>query len=518
MGNIIPRSNIFWFAFLVGLFLLCAGCSNLESSQPPDLNTPSLQQSSTVEPQAQRTSTSSPVPEETGTDQLPEDTLTPTSISQINLGKSVEVVNGGIPGYGEWSPVEDRISFLRCNDGLSAFQLTLHNSPNFEPIVIFSNETACDSSVKFNHSWSPNGEIIVFSNLVSSAESVTWLTDLTRSWQFEEIALPVRYLTDFRWMDNNVFIEAGTGYGIAKFRNVTTATEMADVSYKGLLYKNNDKYLPIEIFEEFRHYVIAVSRYDIENPYRPNSKRHIVFPISSLNESSDFMDWRHRTQYMLVRVVEGDGIPQSSKLVFWNVDTGEIPLSIPDAVFGRVSPDGRWFAYMPYIFPENTSPVIECDPGEVEMKIMDLWDQQVKYSLPVKYGCNWDEYIPHQPKFSFSPDGTRLAYYQTKGTTSDTSNDSMVSILDLSSNKLVGSFNTDQLLWSPSGRFVILKGDESGYSLYDLSSGKSIILVTTSGKVWVSFNWSPSDLYIAIQNEVLGEPRKTIIIKNPLLE
>lgn len=509
------RYNILWFAFLVGLILLGAGCSNLESSQPPELNSPSLQQSSTVAPQVQSTSTSSPVSEETATDQLSEDILAPSSIPQIDLGKSIEVVNSGIPGYGEWSPVEDRISFLGCDDDSSAFQLTLHNSPSFDSHVLYSSETKCDPNSYYDFSWNPNGKYIVFANMESPEYATTWVSDLSKAWQFEEEAYSERWVTYLGWMNNNVFIEgsySGGGNSLRRFRNVVTSNDVGWCSYSGSSGKPNDKYFPVEVSVPSRHYVVAFSMYAKGDPFPPYSEGFEVFPISSMNISSDFMDWRNRTQYMLVRVIEEEEKSQASNLVFWNVDTGEIPITISDAVYGRVSSDGRWFVYMPFIFPENDSPYLKCETGETAIQIMDLWDQQVKYSLLVDYQCNWDEYLPYQPMFNFSPDGSRLAYHHTE------SNNEVIYVIDLSSNSPKSNFDANELSWSPSGRFVILRIGESDYSIYDLSSNKSSTLVKTSGDVRISFKWSPSETFIAVLKKNYQEPRETIIIKNPLLD
>lgn len=517
------RKFFLQLVLLTALLMLIVGCSEEESGQPSELITPSPYQSLSSTSQLKKTSTPIPAPTETIVVQNTEEPLWTTPETDYFLDDSIHVVMDKIPLIGEWSPIEDQIAFLGCDEE-SIYQLSLHKPPSFERVVIYSREMECEPNY-YDSSWRPDGSLIVFNNYFSSWTSETWVTDLYNYWPLVEDDQIDRFTSYKGWMDNNIFIEgsySGGGNWNVRFRDVVSSQDTGRASYEGSAFKSNDKYLPVVVSPPgVRVYTHALTRYAKYGPYSPFSEGYKSFPLISFTVNSEFMDWRNRTQYMLLRVVETDledRNPLSSRLVFWNVDTDDMPLSIPDSVYGRVSPDGRWLVYMPVLSSEFDMSLDECNPGNAELMIMDLWDQEVKTSFLADYSCDWPANIRFQPLFSFSPDGSKLAYFYTEKDKSNSPATTKVFVIDLINRNLISELNAIELSWSPNGQFVIVKGSESEYIMHDLYSGKSETLIKSSWEYGPQFLWSPSSVYIAIRRSIYTGPPETMIVKNPLLE
>lgn len=519
------------FAVLAAALFACAGCAG------PKMTTPSVPTQSSPQPPASPTSqalyTSTPrtTPSATASNSLPESTATPNSDSQFSFPGSIEIVLTEVAGRGDWSTVDDRFAILGCAENSPSYQLTLHDPPSFESQVLYSKEIDCDPLVSHDFSWSPDGKLIVFNGPYEGLQSISdysqsWVTDLDTAGAFEVADQLGRFVTYLGWMDSTTLITSsysGGGNSLVRFRDIANSVETGSSYIYGPIYTPNDSYLPVAIDRGFGAlHLVALSRFAQGDLFTPFAGATTQFPLYSTTISSEFMDWRARTQFMLVRIVTFDAedrAPQASTLVFWEVDTGDMPLSVPNAVYGRVSPDGRWFAYMQAPPNSSESQFGDCEPGETELNIMDLWVQQVKATLLVDFSCDFfsSTSLPFEPLFAFSPDGSKLAYIHTSHGDDGPAGAKSVYVIGMPDPVPITTFDADELSWSPSGRFAIVKLTGNEYVLHDLSTGESATFIPEIGQSSFQFEWAPSETYVAVLRRAPSGSQYSTVVANPLL-
>jgi hypothetical protein len=457
----------------------------------------------------------------------------PTPELEFKLAEGIDSLLEMSSGVGAWSPTDDRIAYLGCDSLREVVSLTVHQPPEFTPEEVFIQEIPCAEN-SLDLTWRPDGEWIVFTGANEKLRglyeySQTWVSDLQNSWLLRESDDGTRFTHYSGWMSGNVLIiwsYAGGGHQILQFVDVVNGRGTGGAFYLGYEFAENDTYLPIG-FEvtPLVYRVVALKssgHFNFIDYFNNGQLDGKIFPLDDQNNITYFLDWRGDTNLMLVLQQQYD--PEtfdclSEELVFWDVDRDEIVIQIPNGEYGKISPDGRWLAYLisrQASSSEEPRSLAYCSYESVvpELRIMDLWTQDDVASFPVEVTCDAAiDWSFAKGEFAFSPDGSKIAIITESTTDNEIEN---IRIVTLDTFEDIGEFEGSLFHWSPEGSSFIYRNAEGQYEIVDLVAGESVQLIESAGEFFMRFEWSLRGEYLAISLFGPVEDQNLLVVRNPL--
>lgn len=209
--------------------------------------------------------------------------------------------------------------------------------------------------------------------------------------------------------------------------------------------------------------------------------------------NSSFQDWLPKTNKMLVMVgergvMEDDeefyNLPPMSDLQLWDVATDELTLLVPDGLYGRFSPDGR---YLASVIPNESGPTMQLRQEPFDQILLEAPTRAV--------GHSWSSFLPF---FSFSPDSHYLAFF----TTADSSHSAPthLAVLDLENKIILWSLPvpSGDLFWSPDSTHLLYRANDGNLTLLNVENGRTTPLTFDGGQLVRDPQWSYDGRYLSV--------------------
>lgn len=219
--------------------------------------------------------------------------------------------------------------------------------------------------------------------------------------------------------------------------------------------------------------------------------------------NSTMMDWLPQANEMLVRTWDKgldliENAPVTTHLQSWRVDTNVLTLLVPDAVYGRFSPDGHYLVYL--TLTNNTAHVHLLDriTGEIVLTQPEAVTRYIDGATP---------------SFVFSPDSRYFIAFKPEPTIPDISR---LTLFDLTTQQTVATFPArfTQPVWSPDSLRFLYKNELNALTLYTVADGSPLSLTQNNDSRLANPNWSFDGTYLSVTVK-WGEVDETIILSIP---
>ncbi|MCA9947363.1 MAG: hypothetical protein KC449_27985, partial [Anaerolineales bacterium] len=225
--------------------------------------------------------------------------------------------------------------------------------------------------------------------------------------------------------------------------------------------------------------------------------------------NSRYEDWHPNSPRMLVATWDAEidlwnvdllHEPAAIDLQLWDVETNELSLVVPRAVYGRFSSDGRLLLYL------------TSAPDYPIAHLYDWQNQQMIVEQPVI--AFRESGYPIEFEMSFSPDGRFLTYFTPNedGTTT-------LQIINSAVGETVWQIANPvtQMTWSPTSEAFIYRDAEGNLALFTVADGNSQPLTFEGGRLLTNPQWSYDGRYlsVSVQNETGGETAVLTFTNNP---
>jgi dipeptidyl aminopeptidase/acylaminoacyl peptidase len=462
-------------------------------------------------------------------------TASPTPELEFTLAEGVNVVLEMKSGVGEWSPTGDRFAFLSCDSSQNIVRLTVHEPADFSPHELFSQVIECEPNF-LDLSWRPDGKQIVFTGSEQDDRGLhdhaqTWVSDLNSSRILLEPDNRSWFTQYHGWMSGNVLIKskyAGGGSQVLEFVDVVQGRRLGGAFFVGNYFGGNAKYIPIGHGKSALMYrlvaLTAFDHFDIYEYVASGETGGVFFPIDEKDTNTVFMDWRGETNTMLVLLEEhnpDNHAFRTTQLLFWDVDRNEILLEIPNAVYGEISTDGRWLAYLASGFESPSTDLLEleyCSESDInrELRIMDLWVQEDVAAFPVEVWCGSVSSYPNfSGDFEFSPDGSKIAIRSIPSTDHEPDPVGLIRFVNLETLDSIIELTGRDFSWSRDGSSLLYQDADRQYEIFDLDSGAGHVIIDSLGQGKPRFEWSLTGKYIGIYYLEYYGLRHLIIVQDP---
>ncbi|HFQ93815.1 MAG TPA: hypothetical protein ENK32_07390, partial [Anaerolineae bacterium] len=371
-------------------------------------------------------------------------TSTPTSLPNLIWSKNIEIAITLKNGSLTWSP--------KANEFLYAVCLPEINQPAVSGIITFKSLITGNTSIVaqdffcpgpgISVTWTPDGERFLFTGL-SPEEANTdtisetadiWLADMDGNNKIllTQEQISTRWSPHFSfWLDDDTFLYSGYGGGghtSSALVNIETngRSQLAIIHVCGLSGFSSQylvgcggifttsyiSAMAIPLAEmwtvnfDLNGTTIPAEEYFLNNPtpiYLSRSSKSVTDSFEAFDFNSTFMDWLPETNQMLVLTWD-EGLdlttdaPVTTQLQLWDVPTNSLTLLVPDGVYGKFSPDGRFLAYF------------TPDGDTFSLNLLDRDTGERLFSRPAL--LNESEGAYYAP-LSFSPDGRYFTFYDT---------------------------------------------------------------------------------------------------------
>ncbi|MEW5871810.1 MAG: WD40 repeat domain-containing protein [Chloroflexota bacterium] len=453
---------------------------------------------------------------------------------------------------GLWSPAYDEmVGFLKSSPEQAGIYLA--TSPGFDLHPVDLSQPGLDLFDPA-FSWSTDGRHILFAAPGLLMDGSLWRVD--RKGQNPRPLLPGeadrQWMRFAGWLDERSVAALSysggghVGISIIDFLGGKIQAWVHAV-HDPLVFTPNREYVPVaEEYGRFRLLVMArqpqSDPYDnLDSPYVRAIPREAV-DVFLPDASTVFLDWLPGTNRMLVLAfteLTGDLVPETARLLSWNVDTDEILDLAPDGIDGQYSPDGRWLAVVALgeqlveagsLALPAPEPIL---PGRRPyLYLLDAASGQVALSLPVVSLPQSPEEVAPYPNYvsrlAFSPDGRYLAFLTPgvlqqdeqgwpTGLAQDSDSPFYLNILDLQTRQLVQSFPSAKQvpLWSPDNNRLLFRDPDPRWTLYDLRTGSRLPLLQAGDQQVARAEWSHSGRFLAFYIDVDEQRTHTAIIMLP---
>lgn len=203
--------------------------------------------------------------------------------------------------------------------------------------------------------------------------------------------------------------------------------------------------------------------------------------------NSKFEDWLDVSNQMLVLTWDADVNLASVDLVhdipvtdlqIWDVNSDTLIKVIPGGIWGRISPDRRYLAYLE---PSSESPVLE---------VLDRNSGTIVFEEAAS--AEYDRVYGTVNAFaSFSPDGRFLTFFEATA---------QLVIFDLENRTTVstipGSLVTPN--WSPDSQRFIFVSPSTGLSLFDVQTNRTFPLAVSGDDRLAVPQWSYDGSFLSV--------------------
>jgi len=417
-----------------------------------------------------------------------------------------------------WSPVKNGLLINKCHlfsiEDIYPEALFYAEAPNFEKTNITPLEYHCDYSAAF--SWNPDGTRLLLAG--SNPDENYYFNQL---WVFETTNFYGRVFNSgiswtifpIDWMNNSTVViggRCGTGCEFAVMFDMHTEKSLASSSL-GAIQDVTENYVATTFGLGTNYRDVGFLATYPQEDYVPGYESGPNVGFLRLGEpkpdpyrnsyNSSFQDWLPQTNKMLVMVgergvMEDDeefyNLPPMSDLQLWDVATDELALLVPDGLYGRFSPNGR---YLASVIPSESGPTMQLR--------QEPFDQILLEAPTLAVGHSWSSLLPF---FSFSPDSHYLAFFTTVD--SSQSAPTHLAIRDLENNLNLWTLPapSGDLFWSPDGTHLLYRAYDGNLTLLDVENGRTTPLTFEGGQLVSDPQWSYDGRYlsVSIQNGTGG--------------
>lgn len=321
------------------------------------------------------------------------------------------------------------------------------------------------------------------------------------------------------WMDNSRLIKRsyrGGGNWIVSIYNIDSEEELAWAwIYAHRVQDANAHYVVTESGEPCCFMSAAVFS---TTPLRPNPE-----PTPELNQrvglgpyidhlslveeprqllfNSRFEDWLDASNQMLVLTWDVDVNLASVDLIHdmpvtdlqvWDVNSDTLIKVIPGGIWGRISPERRYLAYLE---PSSESPVLE---------VLDRNSGTIVFEEAAS--AEYDRIYGAVNAFtSFSPDGRFLTFFDANA---------QLVVFDLENRTIVstipGSLATPS--WSPDSQRFVFESPSAGLSLFDIQTNHAFPLALSGNDRLASPQWSYDGSFLSVTVLQVDRTRDTAVL------
>lgn len=455
-------------------------------------------------------------PSPTATAVAPSVTPTPLSLAELIWSESVEVI---ATVHGEqlvWSPVSNEFVVDSCTelpflDPRPDFFVFVAREPGFSLEGLETPDIFCSEYTRFE--WRPDGQQLFFNALpVSSPQIESGVFDSTSLFAMDRDGTNLHMLGTsgwlFRfdgWMDNSRLIKSsyrGGGNWIVSVYDIDSEAELAWAwIYAHRVQDANAQYVVTESGEPCCFMSAAVFS---TTPLRPNPE-----PTPELNQrvglgpyidhlslveeprqllfNSRFEDWLDASNQMLVLTWDAEVNLASVDLVHdipvtdlqvWDVNSDTLIKVIPGGIWGRISSDRRYLAYLE---PSSESPVLEVldrNSGTIVLEEFASAEYDLFYGAVNAFA-------------SFSPDGRFLTFFDATA---------QLVIFDLKNRTTVSTISASLVTpnWSPDSQRFIFVSPSTGLSLFDVQTNRTFPLAVSGDDRLAVPQWSYDGSFLSV--------------------
>ena len=526
----------FWLGFLLAVLVVLAACTiNNEptsgSSLAETVTVAVTRPQATATPQPSSTPSPTVVLEETA---VPTSTLSPTpaptaiSKPQLIWSNYPEIVAtfANIDSV-EWSPNQNELIYHTCEgrfiEGFNfAGSFFKASAPMFEAIDLAQNGFLFCKGLT-NIAWTPDGTGIIFTGpLPDELSSSTPVEEFSEFWLVENDGnnphpvLPGETITRWLnfnsgWLDENTVVYsgyAGGGHVYFGILNVDTQEKLAWAIVHLGSGKLNSNFIATNNGATYTSQISAAiistvpQHPSVDDEFYSPYLHHLSFDDEARKFEfySQFQDWRPNSNEMLVltwdisndlfetNLLQDEAV---TSLQLWNVENDALTMLIPDAVYGRFSPDGR---FLLFLTPAPNHPIAH---------LYDWQNQQVVVEQPViatRVSGN-----PVEFEMTFSPDGRFLTYF-----TPNEDGTSTLQIIDTNLGNTVWDIINPAITitWSPTSEQFIYRNSDGNLALFTVADSRSQLLTIDGGHFVSNPQWSYDGRYLSVavqKNEGGGE-------------
>ncbi len=440
-------------------------------------------------------------------------TRTPLSLSPLAWLDSVQekiVVDDDLIA---WSPVSNEFIFDYCARFVFAEDLIdefifIASAPEFLPEDITPDDFFCNSYSMTE--WRPEGTQLLVNGVYSDAEWIgsAGANDSSHLFVMDIDGRNLRetnaggWLFDFEgWMDNQRLVTRGYrggGNWIVSIFDVDANEELAwawiyahFVNYVDtdfVIANSGDPFLGASaaIFSTEAIRPVPEPTLDIGSRDGFGSYiNHLSFnedPWEILYDSR-YQDWISESNQMLV-LTWNDDLPEDvlhenavTNLQMWDVETDQLTLIVPNAIYGRISHDRNFLVYMT---PSESHP---------QLQLLNRVSGEIQFVQPAY--AEDDIHFIVAAFTSFSPNGRFLTFYSPTPE---------LMIYDLEKGEFLPPVTAVPYtpLWSPdNGRFVY-DDPENGLSIYEVVTQTTYPLAVNGGDRLSNPQWSFDGTYLSV--------------------
>ncbi|MCA9898256.1 MAG: PD40 domain-containing protein [Anaerolineales bacterium] len=441
---------------------------------------------------------------------------TPLPLSELIWSESIDVIATTNSQQLIWSPVINEFIVDSCAelpflDPRPDVFIFVAREPDFKIEGLETSEVFCSEYTRFE--WRPDGQQILFNALpVSSPLIESGFFDSTLLFAMDRDGTNLHMLSTggwlFRfdgWMNNSRLIKSsyrGGGNWIVSIYDIDSEEELAWAwIYAHLVQDANAQYVATESGEPCCFMSAAVFSTTLLRPEpEPTpelNQREGVGPyinhLSLVEEprqllfNSKFEDWIDASNQMLVLTWNADVNLASVDIIHdtsvtdlqvWDVNSDTLIKVIPGGIWGRISPDRRYLAYLE---PSSQSPVLE---------VLDRNSGTIIFEEAAS--AEYERFPGAVNAFaSFSPNGRFLTFFNANA---------QLVIYDMENRTIVSTISGSLVTpsWSPDSQRFVFENPSAGLSLFDIQTNRAFPLALSGNDRLASPQWSYDGSFLSV--------------------
>ena len=182
-----------------------------------------------------------------------------------------------------------------------------------------------------------------------------------------------------------------------------------------------------------------------------------------------------------------------TSLRMWSVDTNELTLLVPEAVYGSISPLRHYLAYL------------KPSPAAPELHLVDRVSGESLFLAPLHTEQN---YTVLKVYTSFAPDDSYLTYFDANGN---------LVVYDLAEQAIHVTLPATFALplWSPDSRFMVYEDPAAGLTVLEPATGRILPLAAGGAARLSDPQWSHDGAYLSVYIAMPGHTHHTAILRMP---
>lgn len=437
----------------------------------------------------------------------------------------------------EWSPNQNELIYHTCEgrfiEGFnfegSFFKAT---ASMFEAVDLAQNGFLFCRGLT-NIAWTPDGTGLIFTGpLPDEHSSSTPVEEFSEFWLVENDGnnphpvLPGETITRWLnfnsgWLDESTVVYsgyAGGGHVYFGILNVDTQEKLAWAIVHLGNGKLNSNFIATNNGATYTSQISAAivstvpQHPSVDDEFYSPYLHHLSFDDEARKFEfySQFQDWRPNSNEMLVltwdisndlfetNLLQDEAV---TSLQLWNVENDALTMLIPDAVYGRFSPDGR---FLLYLTPAPKHPIAHLYDWQNQKVIME------QLVIATRVSGN-----PIEFEMTFSPDGRFLTYF-----TPNEDGTSTLQIIDANSGDIIWQVSnpTTTITWSPTSEEFIYRNSDGNLALLTVEDGRSQPLKIDGGDFVSNPRWSYDGRYLSVAVQKMRGAAKQQSLASPPIQ